>query len=185
MMTKQEIRDYITAQKIKLTDEQVKNYSDILTRKFITHEAFLNCSVLYSYISFNQEVLTNGIIEHAWKSGKKVAVPKTYKKPNMDFCYIESFDELELSNYGIPEPPAHHVADDENILILMPGLAFDRNFNRVGYGGGYYDKYLSDHKNKTFTKVALGFDFQLVPYIESDEHDIKLDIIITPSNIIQ
>ena len=184
-MSKQEIRDNINKQKNLLTHDQIKEYSELLTQKFVSQDFYKNSEVLYSYISFNNEILTNPIIEHAWKAGKKVAVPKTYKKPLMDFCYIKSFDDLAITKFGILEPISNDIADDKNALILMPGLAFDENFNRIGYGGGYYDKYLADHSSNNFLKVALAFDFQIVPYIETNEYDMKVDAIITPSRIIK
>lgn len=184
-MTKQEIREYIKSEKQSLNTEQIKQYSDTLTQKFITQDFFLNCSVLYAYMTYNQEVITTDIIEHAWKLGKKVAIPKTFDKSYMEFCYIESFDEVALGYCNIPEPTTTNIAKNNDALILMPGLAFDVNLNRIGYGGGFYDKYLATYNPDKFLKVALGFDFQLLDSIETNEYDIKMDIIITPNSIIR
>lgn len=184
-MTKQEIREYIKIKKLSLTAEQIKHDSDLLTQKFISQDFFLNCSVLYAYMTYNQEIITHDIIKHAWKLGKKVAIPKTYNKSYMEFCYIESFDEVTRGYCNIPEPTTDNIAQDNEALILMPGLAFDNNLNRIGYGGGFYDKYLSQHNTAHYLKVALGFDFQLLDSIETNDYDIKMDIIITPSNKIQ
>ena len=183
-MTKQEVREYIKSEKKLLSQEQIEHFSNILTEKFIAQKFYSDCSVLYAYMSYNQEVLTNKIIEHAWKSGKKVAVPKTYGNSYMEFCFVQSFDELALSKCNILEPVSENISQDEHALILMPGLAFDKYFSRIGYGGGYYDKYLSDHNDRNFLKVALGFDFQLLPLLETQEHDVKLDVIITPSYLL-
>lgn len=183
-MSKQEIRECINAKKKALSAEQIQQYSDTLTQKFITQDFFINSSVLYAYMSYNQEVLTNGIIEHAWKCGKKVAVPKTFDKSYMEFCYINSFEELESGYCNIPEPKTLKIARETEILILMPGLAFDKQFSRIGYGGGFYDKYLAEHSEYKFLKVALGFDFQLYESIETQEHDVRMDVIITPSTVL-
>lgn len=180
-MSKQEIRDCIKSQKKALTSRQIKNYSDAITQKFINQDFFINCPVLYAYASYNEEVLTDGIIKYAWQSGKKVAVPKTYDKCYMEFCYIDSFDELELGYCNIPEPTSEKTAYDARTVILMPGLAFDKNFNRIGYGGGFYDKYLSSHTDKKFFKAALAYDFQIFEKLETEGHDYKVDAIITPT----
>ncbi|SFB20459.1 5-formyltetrahydrofolate cyclo-ligase [Acetitomaculum ruminis DSM 5522] len=187
MVNKTEIRKQIKAKKKELSRQQVVDYSTQIAKRMIESDFYNEADVIYPYIAYNQEVITDLIIEDAWKKGKKVAVP-TVVGDVMDFFYITNFDGLKKSDMGIPEP----VPSDETlakgspkVLIIMPGLAFDRNFNRIGYGGGYYDKYLDSHKETEFLKVALTYDFQILPHLETEEHDYKVDAIVTQSEIIR
>lgn len=191
-MTKQEIRSNVINKKSLMKIEEIENLSLFLTEKFCALEEYKKIECIYAYMSYNQEVNTKHIIERAWADGKRVAVPKTlasgktYNKNGkvipdyMEFIYIDSFDELKNGYVGIPEPDFDEkkIANEKDVLILMPGLAFDKTNNRIGYGGGFYDKYLSSHKDTDFTKVALCFDFQLFDLIPTDSHDEKMDIVI-------
>ena len=94
------------------------------------------------------------------------------------FIWIEDFDSLTASAYGIPEPPEDGLeADDETALMLVPGLAFDGAGHRAGYGGGYYDRYLAAHPHHP--TLALCYDFQLIERLAIEPHDVAVDKIIT------
>ena len=183
-MTKKEARDFVTTNKEKLTKEEIALYSKMIADRLVTTDFWNNAKTLYVYMSYNQEVLTKGLIEAALISGKQVAIPKTFDKSYMHFCFIKGFDEIEAGYCNIPEPVTTNISKEKDVLIIMPGLAFDLNKNRVGYGGGFYDKYLAEHKDVNFHKVALCFDFQLLDNLEVEEHDEKVDMIITPSKIV-
>ena len=102
----------------------------------------------------------------------------------MDFVRLQSFDQLSLGYCGIPEPEYGEVIRDEQILMLMPGLAFDREFNRIGYGGGFYDRYLDKMSDCKILKVAFAYDFQVLEHIETEQHDYKIDVLITADGCI-
>ena len=117
------------------------------------------------------------MVEKAWKDGKKVAVPKVYDD-EMKFIYITDLSQVSEGYMGIPEPVADGpVADDPTALILMPGLAFDPKGHRIGYGGGYYDKFLAEEPNHP--TVALCYGFQMLDHLETEEFDIPVDLVIT------
>ena len=112
----------------------------------------------------------------ALKDGKKVAVPKVYGD-TMRFIYLEDLNGIEKGYAGIPEPVADEpVAADETALVLMPGLAFDKVGHRIGYGGGFYDKFLS--AEPTHPTVALCYDFQMLPNLETEEFDVPVDLVL-------
>lgn len=184
-MNKKDARLYVTEKKKNLKPEEVALYSKMIADRLITTEYWNNAKNIYIYMTYNQEVVTHGLIEAAIHSGKNVAIPKVYEKSYMEFCTINNFDEIELGYCNIPEPVTNNISNEKEALIIMPGLAFDENKNRVGYGGGFYDKYLSEHKDVDFLKVALCFDFQLLESIDVDEWDEKVDVIITPSKTIK
>ena len=177
-MDKKALRREIGAKKRALTEQQIIDRSRVLAGKLYETPIYRDCKSLYAYLSFNQEVRTNPIIERAWADGKRVAVPKVIGS-EMVFIWIDSFDNLAPQGaFNITEPIENGpVADDETALILMPGLAFDPQGHRVGYGGGYYDRYLAVQPNHP--TVALCYDFQLYDRLDVDDYDVPVDVVIT------
>ena len=132
--------------------------------------------VLLTYVSTNIEVDTHQIILRALADGKKVAVPKCYGD-DMRFIYMDDLSKVEKNDMGIPEPTADEpVANDETALVLMPGLAFDEAGHRIGYGGGFYDKFLVAEPNHP--TVALCYDFQMFAHLDTEEFDIPVDLVL-------
>ena len=141
------------------------------------HPAYQAARSLYGYLSYNQEVRTRAILEQAQRDGKRVAVPKVFGD-TMKFLWLDDLDAVSLGYCNIPEPTADGPeADDEEALVLMPGLAFDPEGHRCGYGGGFYDRYLEQHpRHKT---LALCFDFQMYDHLDTDAHDIPVDFVLS------
>ena len=143
---------------------------------FFETKQYQRAKTVYSYLPYNQEVRTVPILEKAIADGKAVAVPKVYGD-TMRFIYIKAMDETAPGYSGIPEPIADGpVANDPTALVLMPGLAFDKEGHRIGYGGGFYDKFLAaepDHPT-----VALCYGFQVLEKLETDEFDIPVDLVL-------
>lgn len=175
-MNKNDLRAWIRQKKREMTQQEIACASEELADQFLQTELYRRAETLYGYLPYNQEVRTWSILEQALRDGKKVAVPKVYGD-TMKFIYMTDFTALEKSSFGIPEPVADDpVADDPAALVLMPGLAFDAKGNRMGYGGGYYDKFLAAEPNHP--TVALCYAFQLVQSIPSDTHDIPVDLVL-------
>ena len=181
-MDKKALRREIGAKKRAMAAAEIENRSRILAEKLYETEQYKTARSLYAYLSFNQEVRTNPIIERAWADGKRVAVPKVIGD-SMVFIWIDSFDGLAPQGvFSIMEPIGDvPVADDETALVLMPGLAFDPQGHRVGYGGGYYDRFLEREPNHPL--VALCYDFQLYDRLETDPHDVPVDVVITDGEV--
>ena len=177
-MDKKALRREIGAKKRALSAAEIESRSAILAEKLFSTAQYRDCKSLYAYLSFNQEVRTNPIIERAWADGKRVAVPKVVGD-EMVFIWIDSFEGLAPQGaFHILEPIEDGpVADDEKALILMPGLAFDPQGHRIGYGGGYYDRFLE--KEPDHPLVALCYDFQLYDRLEVEAHDVPVDVVIT------
>ena len=176
-MNKKEMRAVIRAQKRAMTEGQIVSASARLGEQFRACELSKNAQTLSGYLPYNQEVRTVPILEQAIRDGKRVAVPKCYGQ-DMRFIYISDFEQEVAPGYAnIPEPIADEpVADDKTALVLMPGLAFDPQGHRIGYGGGFYDKFLSREPNHP--TLALCYDFQMLPKLETEEHDIPVDFVI-------
>jgi len=178
---KPQIRQLMSRKKQLLTEEYIQRSSAQLTEIFCSLEEFEAASCLFAYISFNQEVRTRAIIEKALDLGKRVAVPKVADE-DLVFHYISNLQDFQTSRYGIPEPADELERADgkeTQVLMLLPGLAFDRRGARVGYGKGYYDRYLSRFKDVSFYKIALCYPFQLLDHIETDVYDQFAERVIT------
>lgn len=176
MLDKKALRKEIGALKRAMTPEQIETYSADLTEKFCNTDHYKNAASVYVYLPYNQEVRTWEIIKRAWADGKHVAVPKVYGDI-MHFLWMDNFDQLAPGGWDIPEPTYDEpIADDDTALILMPGLAFDLEGHRIGYGGGFYDKYLEQHPHHKL--VALCYPFQLFEHLDVEEHDIPVHQVI-------
>ena len=175
-MNKQALRDLVRSRKRAMTEAQILEKSEDLTRQFLESGEYRNARSIYGYLPYNQEVRTVPLLEQALRDGKRVAVPKCYGD-EMRFIWLEDLTAVEKGYAGIPEPIADGpVADDEEALVLMPGLAFDREGHRIGYGGGFYDKFLAREANHP--TVALCYDFQVFDHLETDEFDVPADRIL-------
>jgi len=176
MESKKDIRKRVLEKRNCIPDKEWEDKSRLICEKVVTHPFFLQADAIYCYADYRREVATRQIMEYAWKIGKKVATPKVLGDV-MEFYYIQSFDDLEEGYKGIAEPKQTNLAYDENVLVIMPGAAFDKTCNRIGYGRGYYDKYLQAHPN--YKTIALAFECQMVETIPAEALDICPDIIIT------
>lgn len=175
-MDKKELRRQIREQKRAMTPEQIEMASARLGELFIATEQYRQAKTIYGYLPYNQEVRTVPILERALADGKRVAVPKVYGE-EMRFIYITDLSAVSLGYANIPEPIADEpVADDPTALVLMPGLAFDPQGHRIGYGGGFYDKFLEKEPNHP--TVALCYEFQMLPHLQTQEHDIPVDCVL-------
>ncbi|MBR2889502.1 MAG: 5-formyltetrahydrofolate cyclo-ligase [Oscillospiraceae bacterium] len=175
-MDKRELRAMIRQKKRAMSAEQIAEKSRRLGALFADSEAYRRAKTIYGYLPYNQEVRTVPMLERALAEGKRVAVPKIFGD-EMLFIYLEDLSQVAKGYSGIPEPVEDGpVADDETALVLMPGLAFDPSGNRMGYGGGFYDKFLAKEPNHP--TVALCYDFQVLEHLETQEHDIPVDLVL-------
>ena len=175
-MDKKELRRSIRERKRAMTEEEIVSRSEKLGVLFAQSEAYKNAKTIYGYLPYNQEVRTVPMLEQALKDGKKVAVPKVCGE-EMKFLYLDDLTKVSTGYAGLPEPIADGpVADDPTALVLMPGLAFDPSGHRIGYGGGFYDKFLAAEPNHP--TLALCYEFQLLPELDTEEHDIPVDTVL-------
>lgn len=175
-MDKTELRREIRARKRAMTEAEIEERSARLAQLFFASGAYQNAKTIYGYLPYNQEVRTVPMLERALKDGKKVAVPKVYGD-EMKFLYLDDLNAVAKGYAGIPEPIADEpVAHDETALVLMPGLAFDPQGHRIGYGGGFYDKFLAAEPNHP--TLALCYEFQMLPKLDVEDHDIPVDTVL-------
>lgn len=171
--------------------EEKSNYDKIIKDKFFESSFYKESENIFIYISYDSEINTKDIITRAIKEGKKIYVPRTeFSTKLMNAVRIENFDNLVESRYGILEPKKDEPFIDPNDLdlIVVPGVAFDKNGGRVGYGAGYYDRYFkrinSENKSKII-KLVLAYDFQLIDKVPTDEEDVLIDAVMTEKQFIK
>lgn len=175
-MDKRELRALIRQQKRSMTEDIIAEKSRVLGALFADTDLYKSAATIYGYLPYNQEVRTVPMLEQAMMDGKRVAVPKVYGD-EMKFIYLDDLSRVANGYSGIPEPIDDcPVADDPHALVLMPGLAFDRQGHRIGYGGGFYDKFLAAEPNHP--TVALCYDFQVLEHLETEEFDIPVDLVL-------
>ena len=175
-MDKQALRKEIREKKRAMTEAEIVSKSEKLGVLFAASEAYRQANTIYGYLPYNQEVRTTQMLQRALADGKKVAVPKCYGN-EMHFIYLDDLSKVEKGYCGIPEPIEDGpIADDKTALVLMPGLAFDPQGHRMGYGGGFYDKFLEKEPNHP--TLALCYDFQMFDHLETESHDIPVDTVI-------
>ena len=175
-MDKKALRAEIRAQKRAMTAQEIEEKSAALAKAFYETAEYKNAKTIYGYLPYNQEVRTTQMLAHALADGKQVAVPKVYGD-EMKFILLSDLGQVAKGYAGIPEPIADGpVAADPTALVLMPGLAFDPEGHRLGYGGGFYDKFLAaepDHPT-----LALCYDFQMLPHLDTESYDIPVDRVL-------
>ena len=167
----------------------VKTEKDVRLRKLLeTVAEFHNARRILFYASFRSEVETHVMIKQALKEEKTVVLPRVDKERHMLLLYeLKDLRELNKGYMGIPEPfvgDERQVPIDDIDIVIIPGAAFDYSGNRLGYGAGYYDALLSG-RNKITPIVALAYEEQIVDSIPAEEHDMKVDIIVTDKRIIR
>ena len=138
----------------------------------------IKAKVLGGYYPYNYEINIIQILEKFEKLKYSIALPKINKNSDMNFFYWSTNDPLNVNKYGIPEPISNKVKYPD--ILLVPLVAYDSNLNRIGYGGGFYDRYIKKiKKKKKIITIGLAYSFQKVKKIPTNKYDIKLDFIIT------
>ena len=177
METKQVIRKEIFKRRKEAETTQIVEDSHAIFLALQSLPKFQQAEGIYLYIDCKNEVQTGEIMDEALRLGKRVAAPRV-EGQEMVFYEIFSRDDLAPGYFGILEPKdGLPEAIAEEGLLLMPGVAFDKDCHRIGYGGGFYDRYLQKHSG--FYKVAVAFEFQMFAEVPTEPTDIVPDLLIT------
>ena len=184
MESKNEIRKRILNTRNNMLLDQVINNSNIIMDKIINLDIYKASRLVFIYMAFKNEVMTANLIKHMLSQKKRLAIPYTDTiKTHLIPSEISREEDLTLNPFGYYEPKRVCPVDIGEIdLVLVPGVAFDKNLNRIGFGKGYYDRILKDLKASA-KKIGLAHDFQVLDSIPAQAHDVKMDMIITEKNI--
>lgn len=182
-MSKSELRKYFSHLRNSIKNEERKKIDKLIIDKVINSDFFDACDTVLIYVSVGSEIDTKDFISHLFSVGKKVAVP--YCSNNrMDFYEISSFDDLIDFQFGIPTVDINHAKKaiiTKNTLCFVPAYAFDEQGYRLGYGGGYYDKFLAKNSVRSVGLCRKSFFIKSLP---REQHDIKVEIIVTEEKVI-
>ncbi len=175
-MDKKEIRKNMISKRDNILKEAKEIMDKNIILKLKESEYYKKSKNIFIYLGFGSEIDTMSYIQEFINEGKHIFIPRTdIKTKKMEAVEITSLEGLKENKYGILEP---EFCKNNLDLIILPGVAFDLVGKRIGYGGGYYDRYL-ENIDKKIIKVALIYDFQLLENVPAEEHDIKADYIIT------
>jgi len=192
MDIKSTLRKQIIERRESLSRQQVEEKSRAVMNCLVSLPEFIKASTVMSYMDFRNEVRTREIIAFCLSNGKRVAAPRVDKSGGKGASKLVAYEirdlekDFEPGTFGLLEPRTDEsriVAPEEVDLVLVPGVVFDRKGNRIGFGAGYYDRFLARTRNDCI-KAAVAFDFQVLDEIPAEEHDIPMDIIITESGVI-
>ena len=174
-------RNTIKEMRLALNKEEVKERSEACVSKVLQFPELIEAKTVCVYMPTGNEIDTTEIIRYCKENGKRLAAPRV-NGDTMEFYYFTDETDMEQGAYDIWEPTGTEAVEDEESLVIMPGVAFDLSCNRIGYGKGYYDRYLSAHPH--MKKVALAYDFQIVGRIKREVHDVRPDVVVTESRVI-
>lgn len=184
---KNAIRKQVLEVRSKLSDNEVYRLSENIFLNLRENSFFNNSAYVMIYLDFKQEVKTDFIINYCLEHGKKVYIPICIPETH-EICIsrITNLKELQSGHYGIREPKEEYIRlSDSNLidLVLIPGVAFDSVGNRIGFGAGYYDRFMKRLQPKA-VKAALAYSFQIVDIVPSNDYDIPADYIVTEKGTI-
>ena len=187
MKMKDRLRKSIEKKRNTLSTSEVLEKSSRIKKRIFEMDLFRDAQTILFYVSYGNEVYTHDMIKESISLGKTVVVPKSVTKNNaLILSRLTDWNNLEVGAYNILEPKQESIeqVDVESIdLIIVPGVVFDESGNRIGHGKGYYDRLLNASRN--IPSIGLAFEFQIVENIKSEQHDEKIDIIITEDRIIK
>lgn len=184
MESKSKIRKRILNVRNNMSKEDVKKNSNAIMDKITSLDIYKHSKVVFIYMDFKNEVITSNLIKHMLSEKKRVVIPYTDSINTVLIpSEITKESDLKQNSFGYFEPKSILPVNIEEIdLVIVPGVVFDKNLNRIGFGKGYYDKILNRLKPSA-KKIALAHDFQVLEDIPAEEHDVKMDMIITEKNI--
>ncbi|MFQ5769842.1 MAG: 5-formyltetrahydrofolate cyclo-ligase [bacterium] len=181
---KQEIRQRIEKQRRRLPKNWIESKSCIIIAQLKDLPEFQTAQTIHCYLAWRNEVNTHELIKEMLHQGRRVVVPVVdLTSRTLIHSQLTKFEHLKAGTFGILEPPKEQIIPvkiNELDLIVVPGVAFDRQGNRIGFGGGYYDEFL---KKTSVTKIGLAFNFQIFDTIPTRNQDERVDLLINEKGV--
>lgn len=184
-LDKKEYRQLMKTKLAKVDELEYKRKSAMIHNKVLNIDKIKQANIIALTIANFPEVDTKNLIEALWKQGKQVAIPKcTPSTKEMEFYIFKDYNELELVYAGLWEPIINEttkINKGQIDVLISPGIVFDKEGYRIGFGGGYYDRYLTDFSKMT---ISMAFEMQIVEKVPRDAYDLSICTIITEERII-
>ena len=179
---KKALRKEMRAKRVLMSKEDRDIASHNIVSRLLNNPIYQESNIIMSYVSMPEEIQLKELFDHAFAHDKTLAIPLIIGRGTMRPVFLPTMEDLEVGDFGIltvKQDKRQFVDFNDIDCIIVPGAAFDRSGNRLGLGGGYYDRFLK-HAD-TANRVALAFNYQLFDTIPSENHDAKMDLIITES----
>ena len=187
-MNKKSLRKEMLQKRSQLTKKEINMRSEIISSLLYKTEHYKKSKTIMAFINFGSEINTRYIIEHSIDLGKSVVIPVTEPEiKKLKVSKMLNYSELEIGHYNILTPKdefLRFIDPNEIDLVLVPGLIFAKNGYRVGYGGGYYDRFFSNLKPNV-VKIGISFDLQVQDRVPTDQYDLPVDFILTEKRFIR
>ncbi len=187
-MDKKNLRKEILTKRAELVKYGKFSLSKKVIENLVNTEYYKDAKNIMTFISFGSEIDTHQFIKEAIEEGKNIFVPVTFHESReMKPSLLKSFDELENGYFNILTPKEEFIRYIDPLeidLVIVPGAVFDRRGYRIGYGGGFYDRFLSSKIRKDTSKIAIAFELQIVDNVPTEDYDIPVDFIVTENEII-
>jgi len=179
-MEKADLRKLIREKRAGLESGQKSIWDEKLFQKLASHPLIVQADCVCCYMSIGGEAGTRRLLDWLWERGREAAVPRV-QDGDMNFFLIRSMEDLSPGCMGILEPKAHcPKAERSDAPVITPGVAFGPAGERCGYGGGYYDRFFQ--REPGHCRIGIAYDFQILPELELEPYDQKVDEIITPDH---
>jgi 5-formyltetrahydrofolate cyclo-ligase len=188
LQMKQEIREHVLKQRRQISPETRSEYSRLIHERLFRLDVFRDAASIMAYMDFRNEVETIPVIKHCLSQGKRIVLPVSMKKPRQLLLSEVRDPEAEIAagTFGVPEPLKEYIrpfpAEDLD-LILVPAVAFDSLGYRIGYGAGYYDRFLAG-LTRIIPTIGLAFEVQIIDRVPAEPTDWPVDYIITEKRLI-
>lgn len=177
---KEQIRKLHLQQREAMTPEEISDKGNRICEAIANTTEYKLAKQLFCYFPLGNEVNMLPLVLKSLNDGKIICFPKVISKTRMKFYKVSALDELEIGKFNVLEPKStEEIVVNQESLMLVPGVVFDEENYRIGFGGGYYDRYLSTHMNKFLTTFGIGYDWQVVKKVPRNSFDVQLDRIIT------
>lgn len=180
MTAKQNIRSQYKQKRGRMSPEVVRMRSAWISAHLIQSELFREAKRIYAYAPLGNEADIKPVIEEGWRLGKQIAFPKVFGE-EMRYFAVNGFSELEEGTFHVMEPVEHTPVDWEEVLVLVPGVAFSFEGGRMGYGKGYYDRFFADKPDAV--KVGVAYNMQMADQLPMEAHDLRMDYLVTEDGL--
>ncbi len=182
---KKALRRKILEMRDAQTEEDIVCCSAEIEKRLTALDEWKKAEKIFFFYGYASEVRTEDMMIHALSDGKRIFIPRVMSAEEMCFFEVKNLKGLVPDRHGIPEPPASwSPTDEKSDLIIIPGVAFDRSCYRLGYGRGYYDRFLSI-AGQDIPNVALAYELQMVDKVPRGEFDLPVDKVITEKEVIE
>ena len=180
MTPKQEIRKKYKSLRNEMSSQEVKEKSNQICQNFISSNLFQQAERIMAYAPLGNEVDIRPVIEEGWRQQKRIVFPKVFGD-TMRYFEISSFSQLKEGTFHVMEPVETNPVDWEEALVFVPGVAFDRQGNRMGYGKGYYDRFFEEKTD--CVKVGVAYELQVANHLPTEENDLPMEYLVTEKGV--